>query len=369
MAVWAFGTGLIALRNWCQRDRLEINRSSLFISLLVTLGQGSSTKPLKISSSKQDPSKKKRRNKHCFIILGRRRAVQGIKMAFYTEKGIMFSDDCLLVMRLLRSGSINTVFADPPFNLGKEYGNGRSDEVRDSAYVRWCKSWLREAVRVLKPGGSLFVYNLPKWNILLANYLMGYRSMCFRHWIAISCKNGLIRGRRLYPAHYSLVYFTKGVPAIFNRDDVRQPIQTCRHCKKVIPDWGGYKHCMHPGGVNLSDVWTDISPVRHSRRKNRPSGINELNPKIPERVILLTTNPGDIICDPFGGGGSTYKMAEKHNRLWVGAEIGDCKPIEESLESIGATVNPSTGLPKALRQLFKQAKSASPKDRSVSIPS
>lgn len=259
------------------------------------------------------------------------------EIALQTTRGVLFHADCMDVFPLLRSGCVNTVFADPPFNLGKEYGSEHSDLLRDDAYVEWCHRWLGECVRVLAPGGSLFVHNLPKWNILLAGHLLSLGSMSFRSWIAISTKNGFARAKRLYPAHYSLIYFTKGRPAVFNRDLVRVPPPKCRSCNAILADWGGYKAKRNPLGVNLSDVWTDVSPVRHRRTKTRPLGLNELCPKIPERAILLTTNPGDIVVDPFGGGGSTYRVAELHGRFWVGSEIADCAP------AIGALTNePST---------------------------
>lgn len=104
------------------------------------------------------------------------------------------------------------MFADPPFNLGKIYGKRSNDSRVDTEYVEWCRRWLGECVRVLAPGGALFVYNLPKWSILLGAYLMALPSMQFRHAIAIEIKSCLPIPGRLYPAHYSLLYFTKGKP-------------------------------------------------------------------------------------------------------------------------------------------------------------
>ncbi|NPV69872.1 MAG: site-specific DNA-methyltransferase [Firmicutes bacterium] len=265
----------------------------------------------------------------------------GLRVIMQTQKGIVFQGDCIDMLRGVRSGVINTVFADPPFNLGKSYKNGKSDSIAHSDYLDWCREWLHECVRVIRDGGSLFVYNLPKWNVSLAHYLMSQEKMTFRHWIAISIKACGARQKLLYPAHYSLIYLTKGEPVTFNRDSVRYPMPTCRRCGTPLPDWGGYKDRVHPLGINLSDVWVDVTPVRHRSTKIREFGINELDPKIPERAILLTTNRGDIVLDPFGGGGSTYRMAEKYDRLWVGSEIGDCTAIIEGLRAMhDITVNP-----------------------------
>src|SRR5690348_16689645 len=89
---------------------------------------------------------------------------------YRSEYGALFSGDCLSVLPHIRSHSVHTVFADPPFNLGKEYGEGTDDLKPDGAYLDWCRRWLAECIRVLEPGGSIFVYNLPKWNIPLGAY-------------------------------------------------------------------------------------------------------------------------------------------------------------------------------------------------------
>lgn len=83
--------------------------------------------------------------------------------AYVTDLGALFKADCLAILPAMRDGCIDTVFADPPFNLGKRYGANGTDDLEDSAYVAWCHRWINECVRILKPGGSLFIYNLPKW--------------------------------------------------------------------------------------------------------------------------------------------------------------------------------------------------------------
>jgi len=81
--------------------------------------------------------------------------------------GLLFAGDCMNVLPGLRDGSVDTVFADPPFNLGKLYGPSTDDDLAEEKYLAWCEQWLAECIRVLKPGGALFLYNLPKWNIPL----------------------------------------------------------------------------------------------------------------------------------------------------------------------------------------------------------
>ncbi len=88
------------------------------------------------------------------------------------------------LLPLVKDEVVDTIFADPPFNIGKEYGKNTDDCLPDEHYIQWCREWLAECVRVLKPGGSLFLYNLPKWNVLLGAFLHE-QGLEFRHWIAI----------------------------------------------------------------------------------------------------------------------------------------------------------------------------------------
>jgi len=248
---------------------------------------------------------------------------------FKTKLGRLYEADCMTVLPTLPPGSVDTVFADPPFNLSKHYGRRSSDNHSEDKYLEWCYAWLRECVRILKPGGSIFVYNLPKWNIYLGHFLLS-QGLNFRHWIAIEYKSWFPITGRLYPAHYSLLYYCKGKPNRFQR--IRTPIETCRHCGGELKDYGGHRHAMNPNGVNLKDVWTDVPPVRHRKFKSEKRTANALSTKVLERVIEMSTYPGDLVLDPFGGGGTTYAVCEQRDRRWIGVEIEDTKPIIERLK-------------------------------------
>jgi len=255
---------------------------------------------------------------------------KGIQPVYLTSLGALFSADCLEILSLVKDKVVDTVFADPPFNLGKEYGEKTNDLMADSEYVSWCKEWLSHCVRILKPGGSLFLYNLPKWNILLGAFLSSELSMDLRHWIAIEINAGLPIAKRLYPSHYSLLYYSKGNPSKFHR--IRTPIKTCRHCGGEIKDYGGHRKAMNPKGVTLKDVWTDVPPVRHWKFKSKGRRANALSTKLLDRVIEMSTDPGDLVLDPFGGSGTTYVVCEAKGRRWIGVEIDFADDIAERLE-------------------------------------
>ncbi len=249
---------------------------------------------------------------------------------FKSKLGILFQGDCLEILAQIQDECIDTIFADPPFNLAKEYGYKTNDNIPEAAYITWCKDWLDQCVRVLKPGGSLFVYNLPKWNITLGNHLLE-KGLSFRHWIAIDIKLGLPIPGRLYPSHYSMLYFCKGKPNTFRR--IRTPIEKCRHCGKEIRDYGGHRNAINPKGLNLTDVWHDIPPVRHWKFKSKKRKANQLSTKLVNRAIQMSTHEYDIVLDPFGGSGTTYDVCERTNRHWIGIELESCDVIIERLAS------------------------------------
>ncbi|MHB8383841.1 MAG: DNA-methyltransferase [Candidatus Binataceae bacterium] len=247
----------------------------------------------------------------------------------HTNLGALFANDCLAILPFIEDSVVDTVFADPPFNLGKQYGENTDDLKSDSEYLTWCRRWIADCVRVLKPGGALFLYNLPKWNVVLGAHLMEL-GLQFRHWIAIEISMSLPIPGRLHPSHYGLLYLTKGKPKTFRR--IRVPIQMCRHCGGEIRDYGGHRHAMNPKGVTLKDVWSDIPPVRHWKFKSKGRRANALSTKLLDRVIEMTTVPGDLVLDPFGGSGTTYAVCEAKERRWLGIEIDFAADIADRLE-------------------------------------
>ena len=281
---------------------------------------------------------------------------QGFEPVFQTEQGCLYQGDCLPWLKALPKGSVHTVFADPPFNLGKDYGKNISDSMKDEEYIAWSHDWLKECVRTLVPGGALFIFNLPKWLIPYGAFL-NQQGMLFRHWIACRMPKAYPRGKKMSPAHYGLLYYTKGDPRTFNK--VYVPIPTCRHCGGEIRDYGGHRKKLNPRGINLMDVfeapdevwenanhpvqdgwteveevWDDIPPVRHGKYKVRELKRNELAPIMLERIIAMTTHKGERVVDPFGGSGTTYYAAEKMDRCWLGIELGEVQSTIRRLKDL-----------------------------------
>lgn len=241
------------------------------------------------------------------------------------KNGIIYNEDCISFLKSSNK-KYDIIFADPPFNLNKFYGENFLDKMTPENYLKWCYNWIDLCVDHLNDGGSFFIYNIPKWNIYLSHYLMD--KLEFKHWITVDFKCSMPIRNRLYPAHYSLLYFTKG-KANFNK--VRTPIPSCRHCGGDIKDYGGHRKKIHPEGLNISDIWTEFSPVRHKNKKNRLA--NELPLKLVERCLKICYKEGDIVFDPFMGSGTTAEVAENLNLSWEGCEINDISYIVERINN------------------------------------
>jgi len=222
--------------------------------------------------------------------------------------------DAIEIMRKIPNSSIDMTFADPPFNLNKKYGNYR-DTKGEKEYIQWSEKWLAEMVRITKPTGSIFVHNIPKWLIHFANHLN--KIAFFKHWIAWDSM-GAPLGKTLLPSHYGILFYTKNQKG-FKFNELRSPHKKCPHCGEMIKDYGGKKNQINPYGTLLSDVWSDIHRIRHgSRRDKHPCQLPE---PLLERLILMTTNEGDVVLDPFIGAGTTVLAAKRLGRNFIGIDI------------------------------------------------
>jgi site-specific DNA-methyltransferase (adenine-specific) len=233
-------------------------------------------------------------------------------------------------------GVFDLAFADPPYNLAKNYAN-YDDTLADQHYLDWCNQWLDGMARTLKPGGSLFVLNLPKWALHHAALLNS--RLEFRHWVvweALSDPRG-----KLMPAHYALLYYTKpGAKPVFNYTppgkhsvgDAVLPPDAPKYCLRAAC----VKQRKSAGDdekVELSDIWSDIHRIKHKR--DRDAHPCQLPDKLMERIIRLTTNRGGLVFDPFCGTGTTAIAARKLGRHFVMTEC-DAKYVRITNEKLVA---------------------------------
>lgn len=257
----------------------------------------------------------------------------------YTAKtrvlnGRVVCGDATEFLKRLPPDYARVVFLDPPFNLGKQYDKRMNlDQRPEREYREWLTQVTSEAARVLEPGGSLFLYHIPLWAMRVGDSLD--QTLTFRQWIAVSMKNGFVRSNRLYPAHYALLMFSKGKIRKFVRPKIAP--QECRTCGELVKDYGGYQPIIRRKGINLSDIWDDLSPVRHANRKNRTA--NELPELLFHRVLRMVGARGALYVDPFAGSGSGVLAAARRGMRFAACDIvkENCSLIARRLDQLKAS--------------------------------
>jgi site-specific DNA-methyltransferase (adenine-specific) len=219
--------------------------------------------------------------------------------------------DCISFLDSVPAGSFDLCFADPPYNLAKLY-SGYDDAQAEHEYLAWCDRWLAGMARALKPGGSLFVLNLPKW--AMHHVVTLNRHLDFHRWLvwdALSDPRG-----KLMPAHYALLWYTKpGAPPVVNE---LPPIDAPKYCLRA----GCIQKRKAAGDddkVPVTDIWWDIHRIKHKR--DRDAHPCQLPDKLLDRIIRLASRPGDVVFDPFGGTGTTGLVAKRLGRQFVLTEL------------------------------------------------
>ncbi len=228
---------------------------------------------------------------------------------------VVHCGDALEILKQYPDNSIDLVFADPPYNLDKRY-NVYEDEQEVTSYIAWCNAWLEEYVRILKPTGSLYVLNLPRWGMYHAAFLN--QQLHFQNWIvwdAVSEPRG-----KLMPAHYALLFYTKHPYTFtFNYADIREIDARC-YCRRAACI-RQRKAARHDAKEPLTDIWWDIYRIKHKRdRDYHPCQLPET---LMERIIRLSSNPGDIVLDAMAGTGTTAVAAARLGRRYVAIDVDE----------------------------------------------
>jgi len=236
--------------------------------------------------------------------------------------------DCIEEMRNLPSNIIDLAFADPPYNLKKDYGL-YGDSNSPSDYLEWTEKWLFEIIRLLKPEGSFYLLNLPKWTIHHAVFLdqFLYRQNTIA-WDALSTPRG-----KIMPAHYSLLYYTKSkLNYTYNQLMSKHNWSHCAR-EKCIEERKTSSLSEEP----FSDIWTNIYRVKH-RGKRHEQHPTQLPLVFMERIILTSSNEGNLIFDPFLGVGTTAIAAKLLQRDYIGIEINP-EYVKESLKNLRSSTS------------------------------
>jgi DNA modification methylase len=226
---------------------------------------------------------------------------------------VIHQGDAVKILKQYPDESVDLVFADPPYNLDKNY-NVYADEQAEEQYIQWCNSWLTEYIRILKPTGSLYLLNLPRWAMYHAFFLNQH--LYFQNWIvwdALSEPRG-----KVMPAHYGLLFYTKHPSNFtFNYEKVGQ-LDARNYCLRA--------NCIrkrksigNDDKEALTDIWWDVHRIKHPRDRDRhPCQLPDL---LMQRIIKLSTNPGDVVLDALGGAGTTPIAALQLGRRYVAIDL------------------------------------------------
>jgi len=231
----------------------------------------------------------------------------------------LINGDCLIALSDIPDDSVDFCFADPPYNLEKKYD--RSDDgLEISEYFTWCDKWLSELYRVLKPGHTLAVLNIPLWSARHFQFLSLFAN--FQSWIAWDGLSFPVR--QIMPAHYGIVCVTKG--------ESRQLPLSEPSCKGSVVAMDE-RYCIRSGCISrrnrfgdvdrmpITNIWSDIHRLKHnSRRVDHPC---QLPPLLMERLFKTFTHSGELILDCFNGAGTSTLVAQQIGRRFIGIELSE----------------------------------------------
>lgn len=243
---------------------------------------------------------------------------------FTSTFGKLFNTDAISYMKTLAPGSVNLIFADPPYNIKKAEWDTFSSQKE---YVEWSMEWIKEAHRVLSNDGSLYICGFSEILADIKWAASGLFKGC--KWLVWFYRNKGNLGKDWGRSHESVLHFRKSEKFIFNIDEVRIPYNqhTLKYPKRIQAESSqfsngkksDYEWEPNPFGAKPKDVF-EIPTISNS------SWEKTIHPtqkpvELLRQIILSSSNPDSLILDPFGGSGTTYAVAEAYERKWIGTEL------------------------------------------------
>lgn len=230
---------------------------------------------------------------------------------------VLHCGNCAEILSRIPDESVNLIIADPPYNLGKDYGNTSDAKERDD-YLNFTRLWLKQAARVLCPDGSIYVFMGFRYISHLYLILEKEFGFHFNSWICWHYTQGMGKTRGFSPRHEDILFFSKSRQFTFNIDDIRVPQKY-------------YRSRNNMRGANPGDVW-EFSHV-HYCQDSRTEHPTQKPEGLIERMVLASSNVNDLVLDPFAGSGTTLRVCQQTDRRSIGVELNQhyCSVVQKRL--------------------------------------
>ena len=236
--------------------------------------------------------------------------------------GKLFLGDTLSVMRTFGNASVDLIFADPPYSIKK--ADWDCFDSHDE-YIAWSIDWIREASRILKNEGSLFVCGFSEILADIKANAAKYYHSC--RWIVWHYKNKASLGNDWGRSHESILHLRKSKDFCFDVENVRIPysehtLKYPSHPQALTSQYGNGKNHIwepNPNGAKPKDV-LEIPTTCNGMHEKTPHPTQKPE-ELLRRIILSSSGQGDLVFDPFLGSGTTAVCAEQLKRKWIGCDI------------------------------------------------
>ena len=231
-------------------------------------------------------------------------------------------NDVFRVLTNLPDASVDLMFADPPYNLTKSFNDRQFRKTSLDEYSEWLESWLAKTLRILKPTASVYICG--DWRCSAAIHRIGEKYFIPQNRITWEREKGRGAKSNWKNCSEDIWFFTASEDYYFNVDAVmlkRQVIAPYTDSNGTPKDWteteNGRFRLTHP-----SNIWTDLTVPYWSMPENTDHPTQKPE-KLLAKIILASSQPHDLVFDPFNGSGTTTVVAKKLDRHYLGVEIDE----------------------------------------------
>lgn len=243
----------------------------------------------------------------------------------------VYCEDALTGLARIPDGVVDLLIADPPYGLGKDYGND-SDKLESAEYLDWMRRWIDLALPKLKRNGSLYIFLT--WRYSPEVFVMLKERMTMLNEIIWDRRVPSMGGstRRYSSVHDTIGFFAAARDYYFDLDAVRIPYDAATKKARSRSIFVGAKWLEL--GYNPKDVWS-VSRL-HREHRERADHPTQKPLEVVERMIKASCPPGGLVLDPFMGSGTTAVAAHMLKRDFTGFEMNPayCELIQDRLAAL-----------------------------------